>query len=93
MKRILLFTICTLLLLNANAQQLLKDIRIGQDGSEPDFKDAIYKDGVLYFTADETGANKALFKTDGTTNGTVKLIGDSDFNIYVVLRDVKTLSC
>jgi ELWxxDGT repeat protein len=85
MKKILLIALCVFSFCGANAQQLLKDIHVGQDGSDPDFKDAILKDGVLYFTAGETGANKALFKTNGTANGTVKLIGDNSFNVYNTL--------
>lgn len=82
MKRSLLLTMLLYFTYSTYAQQILKDIRSGQDGSEPGYENAIMHNGYLYFTADEIGTYRALYRTDGTTGGTEKLLGDVNFNVF-----------
>lgn len=82
MRRILLAAFLLHLCYQSFAQQILKDLRAGQDGSEPIFNSAVLHNGSLYFIGIETGSYSALFKTNGTAAGTTKLIGTSNFSVY-----------
>lgn len=59
----------------ANAQQLVKDLRPGGYNSSP--RQFISVGTTMFFIADTsiTGNNPALWKTDGTANGTVRVFG------------------
>ena len=55
------------------SQQLVKDIRPGSYGSGPG--GLIAHNGYVFFTADttKTGNNSKLWRTDGTSEGTILL--------------------
>lgn len=71
--------------LTAFSQELISDIRTGMDGSGPQFTNAVQKDGNLYFIATPESTS-ALYKTNGTTAGTQKLIGNGTefFATYIL---------
>lgn len=60
--------------------QLVKDILIGKKGSNPDR--FIRFNNEIYFTADNNGANRELWRSDGTLNGT---------NLFIDLNNTDTL--
>lgn len=80
MKKLLFsFVLSAMAASTISSQELITDIRTGMDGSEPQYSNAVQKDGNLYFiaTADIT---QALYKTDGTSGGTQKIVGEgTDF--------------
>lgn len=60
--------------------QLVKDILIGKNGSNPDR--FIRFNNEIYFTADNNGANRELWRSDGTPDGT---------HLFIDLNNTDTL--
>jgi len=71
-------------MLNASGTGMVKDIRSGSKGSNPDSLTNV--NGTLYFTADNGINGRELWKSDGTETGTVMVkdirSGSKSSNLY-----------